>query len=112
MPDWRNTRLPSVITDSEALAYDAARDVFYVGGKFSATIWCIDRNGTILDTIDILASYPRPDGGRVRITDLELAPSSDPNDGAKLSLYVTDYGADQVNDGRLFEIHVGDPFWA
>jgi DNA-binding beta-propeller fold protein YncE len=105
--------MPSVITDSEALAYDAIHDVFYVGGKFSANIWVIDRDGTILETIDILASYPREDGGaRARVTDLELAPSSDPSDGAKLSLYVADYGADQANDGRLFEIDLGDPFWA
>jgi hypothetical protein len=104
--------MPSVIPDSEALAYDAIHDVFYVGGKFSANIWVIDREGTILETINVLAGHPRPGGARVRVSDLELAPSSDPNDGAKRSLYVADYGADQVNDGRLFEIHLGDPLWA
>ena len=47
------------------------------------------------------------------MTDLELAPSSDPNDDpGKLSLYVADYGVDQVSDGRLFEINLGDPLWA
>ena len=55
--------MPSVITDPEALAYDAAHDVFYVGGKFSANIWVIDRDGTILETIGVLASYPRENGG-------------------------------------------------
>lgn len=41
---------------------------------------------------------------------IELAPSSDPNDGNQLSLYVADYGADQVNDGHIYEIHLG-PDW-
>jgi hypothetical protein len=104
--------LPSVIKDPEALAYDVLHDVFYVGGKFSANIWVVDRNGTILQTIDALAGHPRPGGARGRVADLELAPSSDPNDGAKLSLYVADYGADQVNDGRLFELDLGTPYWA
>ena len=73
-----------------------------------STITCVDCGGRAH-----LLSYPREDGGAwARVTDLELAPSSDPSDGAKLSLYVADYGADQANDGRLFEIDLGDPFWA
>jgi hypothetical protein len=105
--------MPSEITDSEALAYDALHDVFYVGGKFSSKIWVLDRSGTILDTIDLLDGFRRPDGSRAKVTDLELAPSSDPNDApTELSLYVADYGVDQVSDGRLFEINLGDPLWA
>jgi hypothetical protein len=42
---------------------------------------------------------------------MELAPSSDPNDGDTMSLYVADYGVDQQNDGRLFEIHLGPDWW-
>ena len=74
----------------------------------------INRDGIILETIGILANYPRENGGaRARVTDLELAPSSDHNDDpGKMSLYVADYGGDQVNDGRLFEVDLCDPFWA
>ena len=28
-----------------------------------------------------------------------------------MSLYVADYGGDQKNDGRLFEIDLGSYFW-
>jgi hypothetical protein len=102
--------LPSVIEDPEALVYDTREDVFYVGGGFSENIWKIDRSGAILDTITILSAYRNPVSNTgVKVKDLELAPSSDPNDDpGKLSLYVVDYGADQVNDGRLFEINPGD----
>jgi hypothetical protein len=71
----------------------------------------LDRNGGLLDTITLLGGYPRPGGTRVNVTDFELAPSSDPNDDpGRLSLYVADYGSDQVNDGRLFEINLRDYF--
>jgi outer membrane receptor protein involved in Fe transport len=46
-------------------------------------------------------------GGKPKIKGLELALSSDPNDGNTLSLYAADYGADQGNDGRLIEIDLG-----
>jgi hypothetical protein len=106
--------LPSVISDPEALAYDAREDVFYVGGGFSANIWKVDRSGAILSTIDLLSGYRNPlHNGRVNVKDLELAPSSDPNDhSANLSLYVADYGNSHVDDGRLFEINLGDWLWA
>jgi hypothetical protein len=105
--------MPSAVTDPEALAYDATHNVFYVGGKFSSKIWVLDRSGTVLETIDVLDGFRRADGSRAKVTDLELAPSSDPNDSPlKMSLYVADYGVDQVSDGRLFEINLGDPLWA
>jgi hypothetical protein len=86
--------------------------IVFVGGRFSSNIWVLDRTGTIIETIDILADYPHAVSGRVRVTDLELAPSSDPNDDpGKLNLYVADYGADNVNDGRLFEIDLGNSLW-
>ena len=69
--------------------------------------------GALLDTITLLADHRRPGGAKARVTDLELAPSSDLNDDpGKLSLYVADYGADNYNDGRLFEIDLGAQFWA
>ncbi|HKZ97334.1 MAG TPA: hypothetical protein VJ045_10175, partial [Hyphomicrobiaceae bacterium] len=107
---FSNITLPSTIQDPDALVYDAREDVFYVGMKSSYNIWQVDRSGAILDTIDILSGYRNPiNNANVKIDDLEFAPSSDPNDDpGKLSLFVADYGADQVNDGRLFEIHLGD----
>jgi len=107
--------LPIEISDPEALVYDAQHDVFYVGGDFSSNIWAVDRSGNILDVIDVLGGYPNPlTGTRVHVKDLEFAPTSDPNDDPRLqSLYVADYGnnhlsAAQSDDGRLFEIHLGD----
>jgi hypothetical protein len=44
----------------------------------------------------------------MKIKGLEYAPSSDPNDGNAMSLYVADYHSDQVNDGHLYEVHLGN----
>jgi Calx-beta domain len=104
----RTIAMPSAIKDPDALFWDDVHNVFFVGGKFSSNIWVLDRNGAIIDTITLLNNYDRPGGAGAKITDLELAPSSNSNDDpARLSLYVADYGADQVNDGRLFEIDLG-----
>jgi len=102
--------LPSVMRDAEALAYDSAHDVFFVASGRSSTIWELDRGLNIIGTIDVLsaAAYTNPvTGAPVTPKGMELAPSSDPHDGQQLSLYVADYGVDQVNDGRLFEISLG-----
>lgn len=96
--------LPSVMKDAEALAYDPTHDVYFVASGASSKIWAIDPQANILGTIDVLSSY----SPTTKIKGMELAPSSDPNDGNALSLYVADYGADQQNDGRLFEIHLGN----
>jgi hypothetical protein len=109
----RTISLPSAISDPEALLWDDTHNVFFIGGKFSPNIWVLDRNGALLDTITLLANYPRSGGAKARVTDLELAPSSDPNDDpGQLSLYVADYGSDNFNDGRLFEVDLGAQFWA
>ena len=99
--------LPSIMKDAEALAYDPRHDVFFVssGHETSHNIYVVDPLGNVLDTITALSSY-----SGTKVKGLELAPSSDPNDGNQLSLYVCDYGADQVNDGRIFEIHL-PPDW-
>jgi DNA-binding beta-propeller fold protein YncE len=106
--------LPSPITDPEALVYDAQNDVFYVGGDFSSNIWCVDRSGNILDTIDVLGGFPNPvTGTRVHVKDMEFAPTSNPYDDPSLQcLYVADYGNTHLtaalsDDGRLFEIDLG-----
>ena len=99
--------LPSIMKDAEALAYDPRHDVFFVssGHETNHNIYVVDPLGNVLDTITALSSY-----SGTKVKGLELAPSSDPNDGNQLSLYVCDYGADQVNDGRIFEIHL-PPDW-
>ncbi|TIM26426.1 MAG: hypothetical protein E5Y63_29560 [Mesorhizobium sp.] len=99
--------LPSVIVDPEALVYDARTDVFYVGGGFSSNVWCVDRSGQILETIDILTDFRHPTNNtRVNVKDLELAPASDGS--GQTNLYVADFGWSHVNDGRIIEIDLGD----
>ena len=100
------TTLPSAILDAEALAYDPIRDVFYIGsGATRGTIFQTDREGHILATINLLNTYTHPEtGSKPKIKGMELAPSSNPNDGDRMSLYVCDYGSDQVMDGRVFEV--------
>lgn len=99
--------LPSVMKDAEALAYDPTHDIYFVASGASSKIWAIDPQANILATIDVLSSY----SPTAKIKGMELAPSSDPNDGNALSLYVSDYGSDQQNDGRLYEIHLGSDWF-
>jgi hypothetical protein len=96
--------LPPEIKDAEALAYDPAHDVFYVGGGFSPDIWVVDRSGNILQKLDVLEGF-RNTNTSAHVKDLELAPSSNPNDDpAKLNLFVADYGNSHISDGRMIEI--------
>jgi hypothetical protein len=103
--------LPSVMTDAEALAYDSSLDVFFVAsGATRGTIFEMDHDGNVLATINLLndPAYRNANGdAKPKIKGLELAPSSNPNDGDHLSLYAADYGQDQQPDGRLFEIDLG-----
>ena len=98
--------LPAEIKDPEALVYDASHDVFYVGGGFSPDVWVVDRSGNILQKLDVLEGYRHETNNTaVNVKDLELAPSSDPNDDpTTLNLYVADYGWSHVSDGRMLEI--------
>src|SRR4051812_15086996 len=107
----RNIPLPAVIKDPEAVVYDAAHDVFFVGIENGHEIWMVDHNGNILNDINIFANYRNPvNNGSVNLKGLTLAPSSDPNDDPSvLSLYAADFGVSHVNDGRLFEI--SNPFY-
>jgi hypothetical protein len=104
-----SVKLPSVMTDAEALAYDPIHDVFFIASGASSKIWEMDPTGKVLATINVLGSgYSNPvTGVRPAPKGLELAPSSDPADGSTLSLFVADYGVDETNDGRLFEISLG-----
>ena len=106
--------LPAAITDAEGLAYDDARDVFYISsGATNGTIFEVGKDGNLIDTFTLLngSAYRQPGGGaKPKLKGLELAPSSDPNDGNHKSLYAVDYGVDQVADGRLFELDLGPDF--
>jgi hypothetical protein len=106
--------LPTAITDVEAVAYDDARDVFYIAsGATSGSIFEVSRNGNLIDTFTLLngSAYRQPGGGaKPKLKGLELADSSAPNDGDHKSLYAVDYGLDQVADGRMFELDLGPDF--
>ena len=69
-------------------------------------VWVVDHSGTILQVIDALSGYRHEiNDTRASVKDLELAPSSDPNDDpSTLNLYVADYGWSHVSDGRMIEI--------
>ena len=59
-----------------------------------------------MEKIDVLEGYRHEiNNTAVNVKDLELAPSSDPNDDPNtLNLYVADYGWSHVSDGRMLEI--------
>ena len=108
----RSIVLPSTIADPEAVAFDDKNQVFYVSGTFSADIFVVSNDGNILDTLTLLRDYRNPlTDTRARPKGLVLAPSSDPNDDPSvMSLWVAEYGKDQVMDGRIFEISLsGSP---
>jgi Calx-beta domain len=107
----RNIPLPAVIKDPEAVYYDVAHDVFFVGIENGHDIWMVDHNGNLLNDINIFANYRNPvNNGSVNLKGLTIAPSSDPHDDPSvMSLYAADFGVSHVNDGRLFEI--SNPFY-
>ena len=103
-----STTLPVAVGDPEGFAYDALRNVFYISGHTSEDILVVSRDGQILETLTLLEAFQNPisDTG-VKPKGLTMAPSSNPNDDASvMSLWVADYGKDQVMDGRLFEIQL------
>jgi hypothetical protein len=107
----RTIPLPAVIKDPEAVYYDVAHDVFFVGIENGHDIWMVDHNGNLLNDINIFANYRNPvNNGSVNLKGLTIAPSSDPNDDPSvMSLYAADFGVSHANDGRLFEI--SNPFF-
>ena len=89
------------INDPEGIAFDSASGNLFIGsGPF---IFEVTRGGVLVRVIDM-----RPFGVTV-LKAMTFAPSSDPNDDPTiLNLYVADYGKDEVNDGRVFEISLPD----
>jgi Ca2+-binding RTX toxin-like protein len=101
-----------VPADLEAIAYDPVNQVFYVTGGSSKDIFVVSRDGqTLLDTITVLEGLTNTlTDTTVHPKGLLLAPSSDPNDDPSvMSLYVADYGHDQVMDGRIYEVQLNGP---
>ena len=74
--------------------------------RFSPDVWIVDRSGNIVQKLNVLEGYRHETNNTaVNVKDLELAPSSDPNDDpGTLNLYVADYGWSHVSDGRMLEI--------
>lgn len=99
------TFMPSIIKRPEAIAYDAKNDVFYVAGGWYADIYKVGRDGSILGTIKVLRDYRNVDGSNVAPKGLALVY----NDDGSTTLWVADYGKDQVADGRLFSIEIEPP---
>src|SRR3546814_18003589 len=79
--------------------------MFYVSGGGTADIYKVDRSGAIVETLTDLRPFRLEDGGHALPKGLVLAPASN-SEGR--SLWVGDYGRDQVADGRLFEIRFED----
>ncbi|MFC5178961.1 OmpL47-type beta-barrel domain-containing protein [Nocardioides taihuensis] len=88
------------ITDTEALAYDAARNTLLVGGS-NGYIYELTPTGTLVRSVDARV------GGLSHLSGITVAPASD---GASVpSWWVVDRGVDNdavptENDGRLFEL--------
>jgi hypothetical protein len=100
-PDGTVVRSFSVaVDDPEGIYFDIGSLSFYVVSGSNHRIFVLDINGNLLSTIDILPSNAAPKG-------ITFAPcSANPADSC---LFVADYGVDQVNDGRLFEIALSPP---
>ena len=94
--------LPSTIIDPEGIYYDYNNNVFFIVSGKNRDIFEVSRGGTIVNTIDVLQTYD------VTLKGVTCGPSSDPAAPAGIChLWVADYGRDEVNDGRLFEIELG-----
>ena len=102
--DLKNAVQGQPIGSPEAVAYDAAHDVFFIAGN-NFDIKVVDRSGSVLDDITTLSNYRNPTGNiGVEIQGLTLAPAVD--DPTRMDLYVLDAGLLGTNDGRLIEINL------
>ncbi len=93
------------VIDPEGIAYDAQRDTILISSDGSQKIYELDRNGALLNTINIASM------NAVNAADLVIAPSST---GTGRSYYLVDRGLDNnshptENDGAVFEIKANPP---
>ncbi|MGI0012748.1 MAG: DUF7594 domain-containing protein [Nitrososphaera sp.] len=96
----RSFLLPGVIRDAEGIVFDrCSGNLFIVSGPDKNKIFELTTSGVMVNPIDITPiGVTRPKG-------ITFAPSSNPGDDPNIfHVYIADYGADEVNDGRLFEI--------
>ncbi|MCP3914380.1 MAG: hypothetical protein GY711_02360 [bacterium] len=95
--------LPAAIVDPESIVYNPVGGTFFVGSGPTAEITEITPAGAILGVIDLGGIFNGY--GFFLFKGMMIAPSSDGSDHpANVSFYVADYGHDQVDDGRLFEL--------
>ncbi len=101
--------LPLGVTmDPEGVFYDPVRDTFFVVTAPEQSIVEISRTGAVVAAYDL---QPLVDVyGTVVAKGVTMAPTSNPDDDpAARNLYVADYGLDETDDGRLFEISLNHP---
>ncbi len=114
--------VPRGVRDPEGIHFDPRSGHLFVstGGFDGASpeddkIWVITTQGELVRTIPLgpinaqfgNRSSDNQAGGRIRPKGIVIAPSSNRSDAPTMqSLYVTDYGVDEENDGRVFELSV------
>ncbi|MFP3913786.1 MAG: PKD domain-containing protein, partial [Actinomycetota bacterium] len=86
-------------TDFEGLTSSSSRGTLFVGSRNTDQVFEIGHDGQLVRTIDV-------DVGNNFISGLAIAPSS--ADPSVLSLWIVDRKADEVNDGRIYEVDVPD----
>ena len=92
--------------DPEGIEYYPGRNTILVLDDTSATIYELNRQGGLLNTVSITAASPRKAAG------ITLAPAS--NGSGAQNLYIVDRGVDNdsnpsENDGRFYEMSVTLP---
>jgi hypothetical protein len=92
--------VPVVIKDPEGIYFDAGSgNLFVISSPNEDLIFELTTTGIVVNIIDIQSF------GVIKPKGITFAPSSDPGDDPGIfHIYVADYGIDEVNDGRIFEI--------
>jgi hypothetical protein len=90
------------ITDPEGIYYDPGSGHFFL--VFGAYLYELSTSGEVIDF-----EWLRPYGVHT-LKGITFAPSSySGDDPGNMHIYLADYGVDQVNDGKLFEISINGP---
>lgn len=95
--------LPAVVQDGEGIFYNAASNTFFVMSGKDDAIFEVAPGGALLSNLGL--QHVEAQYGELTLKSVLLAPTSDvTDDPAKLHIYIGDYGSDEANDGRLFEL--------
>lgn len=99
---------PFGMNDPESIEFDPRTGNLLVVSGFDKKIFELTTAGALVSTMDL---YPiRKKYGINLMKGVALAPaSSQPSGAAMRSLYLADYGWDEVLDGRLFEVALDAP---